>query len=102
MVRFRQGKANSNLSIQSPVPDSVIGASLSEPHTSEVNGGFFIYIQCIPYSWLFWRALKLANWSKNVIGEFQFGEYVCTACDPIAHYYARVAPACLAELILAM
>ena len=25
---------------------------------------------CIPYSRLFWRALKLANWSKNVIGEF--------------------------------
>ena len=24
----------------------------------------------IPYSRLFWRALKLANWSKNVIGEF--------------------------------
>ena len=25
---------------------------------------------CIPYSRLFWRALKLANWSKNIIGEF--------------------------------
>ena len=24
----------------------------------------------VPYSRLFWRALKLANWSKNVIGEF--------------------------------
>ena len=24
----------------------------------------------LPYSRLFWRALKLANWSKNVIGEF--------------------------------
>ena len=24
--------------------DVVIGASLSEPHTSESNGGFFIYI----------------------------------------------------------
>ena len=24
----------------------------------------------IPYSRLFWQALKLANWSKNVIGEF--------------------------------
>ena len=24
----------------------------------------------IPYSRLFWRALKLANWSKNVIDEF--------------------------------
>jgi len=24
----------------------------------------------IPYSRLFWRALELANWSKNVIGEF--------------------------------
>ena len=24
----------------------------------------------IPYSQLFWLALKLANWSKNVIGEF--------------------------------
>ena len=28
----------------------------------------------IPYSRLFWRALNLANWSKNVIGEFKFGE----------------------------
>ena len=26
------------------VPYNVIGASLSEPHTSESNGGFFIYI----------------------------------------------------------
>ena len=42
----------------------------------------------IPYSWLFWRALKLVNWSKNVIGEFEFGEYVCAAHDPVAHYYA--------------
>ena len=24
----------------------------------------------VPYSRLFWRALKLANWSKNVIGKF--------------------------------
>ena len=24
----------------------------------------------LPYSRLFWRAIKLANWSKNVIGEF--------------------------------
>ena len=24
----------------------------------------------LPYSQLFWRAIKLANWSKNVIGEF--------------------------------
>ena len=43
----------------------------------------------IPYSWLLWRALKLANWSKNVIGEFQFGEYVCAARHPVAHYYAH-------------
>ena len=38
----------------------------------------------IPYSWIFWQALKLANWSRNVIGE-----YVCAACDPVAHYCAR-------------
>ena len=38
----------------------------------------------VPYSRLFWRGLKLANWSKNVIGE-----YVCAACDPVGHYYAR-------------
>ena len=24
----------------------------------------------LPYSRLFWWAIKLANWSKNVIGEF--------------------------------
>ena len=32
------------------------------------------FVRClhayIPYSRLFWRAFKLANWSKNVIGEF--------------------------------
>ena len=28
----------------------------------------------IPYSRLFWRGLNLANWYKNVIGEFKFGE----------------------------
>ena len=43
----------------------------------------------ILYSWLFWRTLKLANWSINVTGEFQFGEYVCAARDPVVHYYAR-------------
>ena len=42
------------------------------------------------YSRLFWRALKLANWSKNVIGEFLFGKYLCTARDHVAHYYAHV------------
>ena len=29
----------------------------------------------IPYTWLFWRALNLANWSEIVIGEYKFGEY---------------------------
>ena len=29
--------------------DLVIGASLSEPHTSESNGGFFIYIYIYIY-----------------------------------------------------
>ena len=43
----------------------------------------------LPYSRLFWRAIKLANWSKNVIGKFQFGEYVRAARDPVAHYYAH-------------
>ena len=32
------------------------------------------FLNFIPYSRLFWRALNLANWSKNVIGEFKFGE----------------------------
>ena len=36
------------------------------------------------YSWLFWRALKLANWSENVIGK-----YMCAAHDPVVHYYVR-------------
>ena len=27
----------------------IIAASLNEPHTSEVNGGFFLYIVCILY-----------------------------------------------------
>ena len=31
------------------VPYNVIGASLSEPHTSESNGGFFIYIYIYIY-----------------------------------------------------
>ena len=38
----------------------------------------------IPYSQLFWQALKLVNWSKNVISE-----YVCAARDTVAHYYAH-------------
>ena len=29
----------------------------------------------LPYTWLFWRALNLANWSENVIGKYKFGEY---------------------------
>ena len=45
--------------------------------------------QLIPYSQLFWQALKLANWSKNVIGEVSFNEYVCATRDPVAQYYAR-------------
>ena len=36
------------------------------------------------YSRLFWRALKLVNWSENVIGK-----YMCAARDPIVHYYVR-------------
>ena len=39
------------------------------------------YILCIPYSRLFWRALKLANWSNLA--------NMCAAHDPVAHYYAR-------------
>ena len=38
----------------------------------------------IQYSQLFWGALKLTNWSKNVIGE-----YMCAAHDPVAHYCTR-------------
>ena len=55
----------------------------------------------ILYSQLFWRALKLANWSKNGTGE-----YVCAARDPVAHFfpcdYMCREFACLAELILAI
>jgi len=48
----------------------------------------------------------LANWSKNVIGKFQFGKYVY----PDAYYYVRDYVHCarmrelayLAELILAI
>ena len=37
------------------------------------------------------QALKLANWSKNVIGEFYLDEYltVCAARDSVMHYYAH-------------
>ena len=50
------------------------------------------------YSRLFWPALKLAKWSKNV-----FGDCVCATRDPVAHYYARNCElACLAELNLAI
>ena len=40
------------------------------------------------------QALKLANWSKNVIVEFYLDDYltvtfVCAARDPIVHYFAH-------------
>ena len=38
-----------NYSVKDIWPDvqQIIGASLSEPHTSELNGGFFIYISAV-------------------------------------------------------
>ena len=36
----------------------MIGASLSEPHTSESNGGFFIYIYIIYYYYYYISAVR--------------------------------------------
>ena len=43
----------------------------------------------VPYSWLFWQVLNLANWSKNVVGEFKFGEHMFHA--RILHIMHQVA-----------
>ena len=55
----------------------------------------FVVKLSIPYSRLFWRALKLANWSKMLLANFN----LANMCVP--HAYARKL-ACLAELILAI
>ena len=47
----------------------------------------------VPYSRLFWRGLKLANWSKNVMANFNLANTtpLCTIMHELA---------CLEELIL--
>ena len=49
----------------------------------------------VPYSRLFWRGLKLANWSKNVMANFNLANttLLCTIMHELA---------CLEELILAI
>jgi len=46
--------------------------SLTSPDSLAQEESLLNYL---PYTWLFWRALNLANWSENVIGEYKFGEY---------------------------
>ena len=41
-----------------------------QPHPHHVQHSYRACLPEVPYSRLFWRALKLANWSKNVFGEF--------------------------------
>jgi len=44
-------------------------------YRSSGRSGYLMSQKKVPYMWLFWRALNLANWSENVIGEYKFGEY---------------------------
>jgi len=44
-------------------------------YRSSGRSGYLMSQKKVPYTWLFWRALNLANWSENVIGEYKFGEY---------------------------
>ena len=53
-----------------PAMKSLFGASLSEPHTSELNGGFFIYIYYVSAVRTSFRKCRLTLLITNLIEFF--------------------------------